>query len=58
MIYKNNAQRVRSFWIIKISQKCSLGWRELLKLGELTTQFIRSVEDGNKYFLMARLVAS
>ena len=58
MIYKNYTRRVRSFWIIIISQKCSLGWRELLKLGELTTQFIISVGDGNKYFLVARLVAS
>jgi hypothetical protein len=55
---KENLLRVRSFWIIKISQKCSLGWRKLLKLRELTRQFIRSVGDGKKYFLVARLVAS
>ena len=39
---KSNLRRVRYFWIIKISQNYSLGWRKLLKLRELTKHFIRS----------------
>ena len=37
-----NLLRGRSFWVTKISIKCSWGWRKLLKLRELITQFIRS----------------
>ena len=37
-----NLLRGRSFWVTKISIKCSRGWRKLLKLRELITQFIRS----------------
>jgi hypothetical protein len=47
---KENLLRVRSFWIIKISQKCSWGWRKLLKLRELTRQFIRSVGGWKEIF--------
>ena len=47
---KENLLRVRSFRMIKISQKCSLGWKKLLKLRELTRQFIRSVGGWKEIF--------
>ena len=46
-----NLLRGRSFWEIKISLKYSRRWRKLLKLRELTTQFIRSsLGDGKKNY--------
>ena len=54
-----NLLRGRSFWVTKISIKCSWGWRKLLKLRELITQFIRSsLGDEKKKKIMAGLVAS
>ena len=52
---KSNLRRVRSFWIIKISQNYSLGWRKLLKLGELTRQFIRFVGGWKEIFSCSQI---
>ena len=48
---KENLQRERSFWITKISQKKFGDKGNSLKLRERTRQLIRSMGDGENYFV-------
>lgn len=56
---KENLLKGRSFWQIKIPQNCTWSWRKILKLKDISRNFIRYRGRGwDEYILMAGLVAS